>query len=86
MKRMFHPREFVTALPNPYYRETVDGWTARVKEVKHQGSGNIRVEGYDRYGGYATRMGYIVASEYFIPYSNNMETEVFGNFIKCGGD
>lgn len=73
------PKELVTALPNHYYGYTHDGWTAACISGCNNPKRVMRVQGYNDRG---IRVGeyWDVQAEYFIPYSENMETDAFRHF------
>lgn len=85
MKLDFKPGEFVTALPDTGYHYTRDGWTARVLNscsVRNSNT-NMMVDGYNNEGVLLSDVGWDVEKEDFIPYSENMETSGFSEFILC---
>jgi len=77
----FKAGEFVTALPNRVYDYTNHGWTA---PVMRQNGGHLEVAGYGR--GINNRLTdhWIVETELFIPYSENMEMAGFARFVIHG--
>ena len=77
----FKAGEFVTALPNGDYGCTNHGWTA---PVMRQNDGFLEVAGYGR--GINNRLvdHWLVETELFIPYSENMETAGFERFVIHG--
>lgn len=76
--------EFATALNDAPYGVTSNGWTGLVKELYKELS--IEVRGTDYRRNQELTFTYSVLEQFFIPYSPNLETAGFLNFIKWKGD
>ena len=76
--------EFATALNDAPYSVTSNGWTGLVKEFYKELS--IKVHGTDCRRNQELTFTYPVLEQFFIPYSSNLETAGFLNYIKWRGD
>lgn len=81
--------EYATALNNSRYGLTTDGWTGRVESLyisKISGRQQLSIRGVDCRRSQEYAFTYPVLEQFFIPYSPNLETAGFLNFIKWKGD
>jgi hypothetical protein len=76
--------EYTTALNDAPYAITSNGWTGLVKEFYKESS--IKVCGTDYRRRQEHAHTFPVLERFFIPYSPNLETAGFLNFIKWKGD
>lgn len=81
--------EYATALSDTPYFITSDGWTGLVKG-SHIGKLSrklfIEIRGTDGRRSQEHIHTFSVSEQFFIPYSPNLETAGFLNFIKWKGD
>lgn len=81
--------EYAIALNDSRYGVTTSGWTGRVEGScisQTDGQQRLQIRGIDYRGCQNHAFTYPVSEQFFIPYSPNLETAGFLNFIKWKGD
>ena len=81
--------EYATALNDAPYGVTSNGWTGLVERVfvtKISRELSIKIRGTDCRGRQEHAHTFSVLERFFIPYSPNLETAGFLNYIKWRGD